>query len=185
MKNQIREDYKNWLLDLTCSWCSEYGDYSLLMDYLYSQPFYSIYPNDENRASDGIEMRFRFIDSLPGLKYTYHDAYLYLTDTCNMLEMMVALARRCEDHIMGDPDIGDRSGYWFWQMIDNMHLSRMNNENFDYRRVEGIINNVLDHNYDKNGNGGLFSVRNKTIDMRRAEIWYQMNWHLGELYDQY
>ena len=185
MKNQIKEDYKNWLLNLTCNWCAEHGNYSQLMMYLYSQPFYSVYPNDGNRASDGIEMRFRFIESMPDLTYTYHDAYRYLTDSCNMLEMMTALARRCEDHIMGDPEIGDRAKNWFWGMIVNMHLDRMDDEHFDFNRTKRIVTNVLEHNYDRNGNGGLFSVNDKKIDMRKAEIWYQMNWHLGELFDQY
>lgn len=185
MKNQIRNDYKNWLIGLTCSWCSSHGNYTRLMEYLYSREFIPVYCNDENRAKDGIEMRFRFVEStgIPG--YSYRDVYNYLTDGCSMLEMMAALARRCEDHIMGDPDIGDRSGVWFFDMITNMHLDEMSDEHFDISIAEQIVDNVINHNYAPNGDGGLFSINNPNIDMRKAEIWYQMNWHLGEIYDRY
>ena len=186
MRSRIEDDYRNWLIDLTCNWCSNHGHYRNLMTYLYSRDFVCFYPNDENRAQDGLELRFRFVESPAGSKYTYHDVYNYMPDArCNMLEMMTALAQRCEDHIMGDPDIGDRSGVWFFNMIANMHLAGMTDEFFDILTVERAVTNVIEHNYARNGDGGLFSVRNPAIDMRTAEIWYQMNWYLGELYDQY
>lgn len=186
MKLKIREDYRNWLVALTSSWCARYGrSYTRLMEYLYSRDFYSVYANDMNRIQDGVEIRFRFIESFTGAHYTYRDVYKYLTHECNMLEMMAALAEKCEDHIMGDPEVGDRSGEWFWGMIVNSHLDRMSDDCFDISEVERKVNNIIDRNYAKNGDGGLFSVRNPDIDMRYAELWYQINWYLGELYDQY
>lgn len=186
MKDRIRSDYKNWLISLTNKWCSKSGsNYYKLMEYLYLRDFTSIYPNDCNRVQDGIEMRFHFIEVCGNPEYTYHDVYRYLTHNCNMLEMMAALAQKCEDHIMGDPEIGDRSGEWFWGMINNTHLNGMTDENFDISRVEQQVDNIIDHKYEKNGNGGLFSVKDPSIDMRYAELWYQMNWYLGEFYDQY
>lgn len=186
MWNQIRNDYKNWLIGLTNSWCSIEGkSYLMLMDYLYSCPFTSSYANDCNRVQDGEDMRFRFVEAFMERNYTYHDVYKYLTHDCNMLEMMAALAQKCEDHIMGDPEVGDRSGEWFWGMLKNTHLDSMSDECFDICEVEKIVSNIINHKYDRNGDGGLFSVKNPQIDMRRAELWYQMNWYLGELYDQY
>ena len=61
----------------------------------------------------------------------------------------------------------------------------MSDDCFDISEVERKVNNIIDRNYAKNGDGGLFSVRNPDIDMRYAELRYQMNWYLGELYDQY
>lgn len=185
MKNQIRNDYANWLISLAYKWCCNYGSFKKLMEYLYFHDFTSLYANDGNRIQDGIEMRFRFIEACDNPDYTYHDVYKYLTHNCNILEVMIALARRCEDHIMGDPDAGDQSGVWFWGMIRNMHLDHMTDENYSEMEVEQRVNDMLSHNYKKNGDGGLFSVRNPNIDMRQAEIWYQMNWHLGEIYDQF
>lgn len=191
MRNQIRDDYKNWLIGLTNSWCSSASgnSYLSLMEYLYSCPFTSVYANDCNRVQDGIDMRFRYIESLDSgpdfLKYSYNDVFIYLTHDCNMLEMMTALAQKCEDHIMGDPEIGDRSGEWFWGMIKNTHLDTLSDECFDILEAGRIVNNIINHNYCRDGDGGLFSVKSPDIDMRTAELWYQMNWYLGEMYDQY
>lgn len=41
---------------------------------------------------------------------------------CSVLEMIIALAIRLEEHIMDDPDIGNRTGQWFWDMIVSLGL---------------------------------------------------------------
>lgn len=176
MSSKIRDDYYNWLVDLTCGWCSHYGDYSDLMDYLYARQFTWVIPRDENRASDGFEMRYRFVEQ--NSEYTYRDVYLYLTHPCNLLEMMTALASRCEEHIMGDPSVGDNTGFWFWGMIVSMHLDQMCNSEFDEPYVEEVVTNMLERKYQKNGDGGLFCIDDPSKDMRSAEIWCQLCWYL-------
>lgn len=175
---QMEEDYYIWLKGLASDWCSAYGSFDKLMSYLYSRTFVCEIPNDNNRAADGLEMRMRFVEETDG--YTYRDVHLYLTQPCNMLEMMVALARRCEDYIMSDPDVGDRSGVWFWEMITSMHLDQMTDDIFDGNHAEDAVNMVLEHTYQRNGDGGLFTIADPDRDMRDAEIWYQMNWYLAE-----
>lgn len=181
MKSKIREDYCAWLVDLTCSWCSYHGNYRELMSYLYFRQFIPIMPNDNNRASDGLDLRFRFVEQAVESEYSYRDVYLYLTGPCSVLEMMAALARRCEDHIMGDPSVGDNTGKWFWEMITNMHLDQMTDENFDEERVEEIVDTMLDRKYAKDGDGGLFRIHDDSKDMRIVEIWCQLTWYLSEL----
>jgi len=183
MKSKISEDYYNWLVDLTCDWCSSHGDFSELMSYLYFRTFTYIIPNDSNRASDGFETRFRFIEQ--SNYYTYRDVYLYMNGPCNVLEMMTALAIRCEDHIMGDPSGGSRTDFWFWEMITNMHLDQMTNDNFDEMLVEELVSNMLERRYEKDGTGGLFKIHDPTKDMRNVEIWCQLNWYLNEYMENY
>ena len=80
---------------------------------------YSI-PMDGNRAEDGVDLRYRF-----GYENGYSSSMIsvYLDNRmCSVLEMMIALAIRCEEHIMDDPDIGNRTGQWFWNMIVNLGL---------------------------------------------------------------
>ena len=175
---QMEADYYIWLKNLASEWCSANGSYDCLLSYLYSRAFNSDIPTDSNRAADGLELRLRFAESTE--EYTYRDVYLYLTQPCNMLEMMVALARRCEDYIMSDPDVGDRSGVWFWEMITSMHLDKMTDDIFDGNIAEEAVNTVLNHLYQPNGDGGLFTISDPNHDMRDAEIWYQMNWYLAE-----
>ena len=179
MKSKIREDYFNWLVDLTCDWCSKYGNYSRLMSYLYSRQFTYFILNDANRASDGMEVRFKFVEQHPD--YNYKDVYLYLAHPCNVLEMMTALASRCEDHIMGDPSDDDHTGVWFWEMITNMHLDPMTDEHFNERKAEAIVNNMMEHKYQKDGDGGLFLIHDKHKDMRKVELWCQLSWYLSEI----
>ena len=95
--------------------------------------------------------------------------------------MMVALAIRCEEHIMGDQDIGDRTGLWFWGMIENLGLLSMTDTAFNKRRVDEIIDIFLNREYKRNGEGGLFTVKNHRDDLRTVEIWYQLMWYLNEI----
>jgi hypothetical protein len=134
---------------------------------------------DGNRAEDGMDLRYRFgyINSLEEPEIA-----VYLDDRpCSILEMMIALAIRCEEQIMGDPDIGDRTGKWFWMMIDNLGLSNMDDNHYDENYINKVIRRFLDRAYDKNGNGGLFKIKGFHNDIRNVEIWYQMMWYLDEI----
>jgi hypothetical protein len=95
--------------------------------------------------------------------------------------MMVALAIECEVTIMDDPNIGDRTGQWFWGMIVNLGLGSMTDYKFDDIYVEGVVRRFLDREYEPNGKGGLFTVKNCRYDLRTVEIWNQMCWYLGTI----
>ena len=106
----------------------------------------------------------------------------YLDDRpCSVLEMLIALAMRCEEHIMDDPDIGNRTGQWFWSMITNLGLGSMTDAKFDRVKINHVILIFLDRKYKPNGEGGLFTVRNCPRDLRTIEIWYQMCWYLDDI----
>jgi hypothetical protein len=109
------------------------------------------------------------------------DIYDILDGPCTVLEMMIALANRCEETIMDDPDIGDRTGQWFWGMITNMGLGSMSDDRYDRRYVEYVITRLLDREYEPDGTGGLFTVRDCDRDMRDVEIWYQLCWYLDSI----
>ena len=134
---------------------------------------------DGNRAEDGVDLRYRF-----GYEYGFDNSAVAdcLDDKdCSVLELMVALAIRCEEHIMDNPDIGDRTGKWFLDMIVNLGLEKMTDDHFDKRYVERILHRVLNREYGRNGDGGLFTVHHSRIDMRSVEIWYQAMWYLDEV----
>jgi hypothetical protein len=95
--------------------------------------------------------------------------------------MMVALAVRCEEWIMDDAAMGNRIGQWFWGMLNNLGLSSMNDSKFDRDYVDDAIARLLNREYEPDGRGGLFTVRNCDRDMRTVEIWCQLSWYLGSI----
>lgn len=82
---------------------------------------------------------------------------------------------------MDDPDVGDRTGQWFWGMIKNLGLGSMTDARFDEEYVESVIERFLNREYEPDGRGGLFRIRNCTEDLRNVEIWYQMCWYLDTI----
>lgn len=174
----INKQYFDWMYTLVCDGMySSRVSYRTLLCYLHHQEFVYSIGMDGNRAEDGINLRYRF-----AYECNYRDAMIaaYLDDRpCSILEMMVALAIRCEEHIMDDPDLGNRTGRWFWDMIDSLGLGTMSDSRFNTRLVDEIIDRFLNREYKPNGEGGLFTVENSRRDMRDVEIWYQMCWYLN------
>lgn len=169
---RMAEEYFRWM----CRLVSGKPHYRRLLAFLHGVEFTYTIPMDSNRAEDGVELRYRF-----GRDLGYGDVQIAScldVRPCSVLEMMVALAIRCEEHIMGDPDIGDRTGKWFWGMVDSLGLSHMTDREFDIDHVRHVVRRFLAREYGKDGRGGLFLVHGCRRDLRRAEIWYQMCWYL-------
>ena len=173
----IKHEYFEWMYNLVYRRTRiNHSSYKELLWFLYNTEFTFTIPRDSNRAADGVDLRYRF-----ALERGY-DISECLSGPCNVLEMLVALAIQCEDHIMYDPDSGDRTGKWFWDMIANLGLGFMSDDRFDERFVEEKVSIFLNREYEPNGDGGLFTVENCRYDMRTVEIWYQMNWYLSSKY---
>jgi len=139
---------------------------------LFNEDFFTIMDMDDNRLRDGIELRYRFSDEA-NIPIRVIDKKLDV-DTCSVLEMMVALAIRMEDSVLGDPDYGDRTNMWFWTMVKTLGLYDMTDDNIDYEYVKHTIARFINRDFDRDGNGGLFTVRNTRQDFRDIEIWQQM-----------
>ena len=174
--------YSQWLISLTYGLLEEegYGSYGSLCRYLHSREFYYEIDGDERRAEDGIDFRTR---------YSYVSEYSiddieYALDSmkCSVLEMMVALAFRCEEQIMKDQEVGDRVAVWIFSMLRSLKIDGMEDGCFDKAFVEEAITNFLNHDYSPDGNGGLFYVPEHRGDFRETEIWYQMHQYLHRYY---
>lgn len=177
-KNDISNAYFEWMRELVCK--NRFGDnisFDKLLRYLYDTEFTYSIRKDGSRADDGINLRYRFPYELDGIE----DIGRYLDGPCNMLEMMLSLAIRCEETIMNNPLYGDRTSQWFWGMITSLGLGSMEDSNFDQDYIEFVIHRFLKRKYEPNGKGGLFIIRGCEKDLRKVDIWCQMCWFLDTI----
>ena len=166
--HDLSERYFNHLVGLV----GEY-DHRYLLLALYRTDYVWEYPLDQNREQDGIELRFHYAEKF-GIDYRYLEHELG-TKPCSVLEMIIALALRIENEYMANDIYDDRTGHWFWNMINSLGLLTYSDNNFDLDKVEEIVFKFLHHQYLPNGAGGLFYMPQPDMDMRKAQIWDQMN----------
>lgn len=152
--------------------------YQTLLKRLHSEPFVWSIEDDRNRAADGINLRKEFGALIGAEPLTFA---LENPQPCTVLEMMVALARRCELQIMEDPFSGSRIGRWFKTMINSLGLRYEVDGLYDKKYADYIIESFLLREYNSNGDGSLFYVGGTDKDMREMSIWYQMNLYLCSL----
>ena len=151
-----------------------------LLRRLHDIEFISLLARDENRAEDGMDLRWRYVCErvVPDRQ---EFILLSLDGPCSVLEMIMALAIRCEENIMDDPTKGDRTGQWFWGMLANMGLSGMTDDRYDEMYIDMIVDRFLMRQYSKDGKGGLFTVRDCDVDLRDVEIWHQLCYFLDTI----
>lgn len=167
----MTDPYYNWLIGLI-------GDdyirrnYQKLLWKLYATQYIWELDYDRNRAQDGVYLRSIFRTET-GL----------ITDEnkpCSVLEMFVALARRAENDIMHDPDFGDRSGKWFWIMMQNLGLDVYDDYHYFDNEVDRILDIFVHRRYGNTGVGGAFRMQNPVHDLRKNDLWWQMNTYLEQ-----
>ena len=139
ISNRIRNDYFNWMYDMVC--VNQSKTYYELFHFLDQVEFVAVMPMDVNRAEDGRNFRYRFGYETGVPSYQISDSFG--PSPCSLLEMMVALAHRCEEQIMRDSKYGDRTNVWFWEMIKTLGLDDMYDGNFDPLTASHIVYTFL------------------------------------------
>ena len=176
----VKAEYFRWLCDLV-DIEQEDRSYSILARDLFRKEFVALVKHDENRASDGLELREEY------LREINYPKYVEIEGECSVLEMLIALARRIDFETSDPYDLNntvDRTSYWFWEMIDNLGLIEFSDDCYvEYDgsfMVDAIVDRWLDREYSWDGNGGIFPLKYTNEDQRDVEIWYQMNMYLNE-----
>lgn len=155
--------------------------YWILLHKLFSMSFYTENALDKNRIYDGEKLRDKWIEVEAELGHEYFPSQLDFP--CSVLEVMIGLSLRIEEDVMQDPDRGDRTRFWFWQMIHNLGFDDFDDRNITESKLDEIyvrVHNMLERNYDKFGHGSLWPVEHPREDMREIDIWYQMHEFLRE-----
>ena len=171
--------YYEWLIRQVEDIQHPYERYTRLFKFLADTRFRWTHPYDANRAEDGLYLRYMYESTVDERDQFFGDIPPWAT----LLETLVALAIRCENEIMYDPDEGDRTNIWFWTMMDNAGLS-ISDTRFDEELAENIVEKIMKNAYEDDGRGGLFpchfygsKVSQKVSQM---DIWQQMNVFMNE-----
>lgn len=173
-ENQVENEYFEWLYNYVCKGRVNIRiSYKKLFMLLHDIDFDFYIRNDVNRARDGVDLRYRF-----AMLKDDESIMDILDRPCSVLEMMVALAIRCEETIMDDPRYGNRTGQWFWNMLTNLGIGFMTDEKFNRKLAIEKIYIFLERRYDPDGKGGLFYIKECKEDLRDVEIWTQLCWYL-------
>lgn len=135
--------------------------------------FVAVVPFDENRVADARDMKYEFLaeaeDEAGDPDWT--------RSPVSMLEVLIVLSRQLAFE-MDDP-----VAPWFWHLIETLQLEHFNDREYDNHAQEAIANTidrVIWRNYEPDGRGGLFPLRNPREDQRKVELWYQLNAYLLE-----
>lgn len=167
------EDYYYWLTDLLNDDNIRSTYYKLLWEMLETEFTWSV-PYDSNRASDGLYLRRQYLRETGTI--------LNVSGGCSVLEMFVAMCRRCEDELMHDPDLGDRTGVWFMDILENLGLDYYDDYHYDRAAVCEIMRVFLERKYDMCGFRGPFYAHKTCADFRKMDLWWQLNAYLEENY---
>lgn len=178
----LEDEYYNWMYSLVCNQSRELS-FHKLMSFLHNTKFEVLMKKDDDRVQNAIDFRYRFgCDngySREEIKYNLSDRL----ETCSILEIMISLSFKIENCIMDDPDYGNRTGQWFWNMIVSLGLGSMDDSHFNERYVSNILFRFINRDYHPNGKGGLFTLENPYRDLRFVDIWNQAMWYLDENFD--
>lgn len=171
----MANNYLNWLVRKVCN-KEQAKRYSRLFELLNDIEFIWVVDLDQNRVAHAIDMRCKY-EIEHHLDKDYKPA--------SVLEVLVCMAIRCEDCVMGDSDHDNRTDIWFWEMISNCGLNYYSNENYDEDAIIEIVNVFMYREYRRDGsNGGLFYIPGTNKDLRKYDIWMQMMWYLSRLEEE-
>jgi len=142
-------------------------------------------PFDVERARDGKSMRYLFERKMDDYLHEVSGReFIEFEETPeNLLEVLVALAVRIEDTIIGSESEGDRTSQWFWEMISNLGVGYMSDAQFNVDEYNRCVNNFMNYSYDPNGKGCLFRSEIFGIyELANKDIWYQMQAHMNDVF---
>lgn len=171
------DDYRDWLISQVAD--RSHRDYISVLSHLFEREFTWILPMDENRATDGIGLRYEWLTFVGDSDFEELESVFGRTP-CSVLEFLIALSVNWEHEITYDFKKGDRSVEWFWLMLSNLGL--LDYPDYDYNKedVDEIVDIFLERSYEKNGEGGIFPLKTSTIDQTKCEIWIQLQNYLLE-----
>lgn len=177
----ISNEYFEWMYHLVSndSRAKNKISYRKLLIFLNTVAFSPSMEMDYNRLIDAVDFRYKFAN-----ENGYPNLYIkniFDSNTCSVLEMMIALSYKVEEQITDNYLYGNRTGQWFWSMITSLGLNSMDDKAFDQNYCKYVLDIFMNRDYSPNGKGGLFTLERPYRDMRTVDIWTQFMWYLEEI----
>lgn len=175
-KRVTAEDYIRWLeaqlRDEHSNWDHSYEGVTITM---FNKPFVQIIAMDDNRMADGMDLRVDYA-RLEHIRPTL----MPNLGPCSFLEVLIALSRRLA--FIG----GGQAPGWAWHLMTNLELDLMVDPltRSKERKVQRIMDTVINRTYSPDGTGGFFPLVRAEDDQTQVEIWYQMNTYIQELHSE-
>ena len=169
-RDYVLDDYFDWLYFKVV----KNNSYRKLLGMLHNMIFRHSVEYDENRAADGVNLRWYYVDE------GGNDEILRWKSECTVLEMLVAAAIQMEK-IMEDPDMDYSMRHWFWMFLENLDLADMTDDRYDKTYIYGRISMFMDRTYDPDGEGNIIYIPDAREDLRDVEIWCQMCWYMDSI----
>lgn len=192
----METSYFQWLCDLVK--CDRgLSSFYLLLGVMYQNAFLIKNKKDENRAEDGMSLRQEYLNEVAPELYSQNDIEDLKSQPCSILEMVIGISKRMAFELVEEEPGDEDFVKYFWEIIDNLGLLDFDDMHFNiigtdpnndeherenWKKVVGILQNLNNRKYDRNGRGGMFPLKNAEKDQRRVEIWYQMQAYIKEKY---
>jgi hypothetical protein len=152
--------------------------YVMLCAFIHGITFKATVPNDDNRASEGRDLRTEFLHTDMARGHFESRAWVEFYDSdATIFEVLVALARRCDFQV----ELGVWE--WFHIFLTNLHLDQFDDNDFsksDRIKISKKINPFNNRTYSPSGAGGIFPLKRPLKDQRTVELWYQMSAYILE-----
>lgn len=179
----VTESYFDWLRSEAFSSITKARKYEGLLRELHDIPFYWTIWSDENRAGDALSFRqYEFLSFQRDLD-TLDQIWLgqWATAAPTVLEVLLGIARRWAYYFDGDVQT------YFGHLFRNMEFDRYPGRVLTGETRQAIRDRVdewLSRQFQPDGRGSPFPVDKSTrldiLDMRKVEIWGQMNAYSAE-----
>lgn len=166
MTEPLEETYFNWLYSKVVhveGTNTPSNNYSHLLQALHSTEFIWLLSGDDNRAADGLDLRYEFLNQVRS-----ELPEPWMEQPCSVLEMFIAFSRRCAFET--EPHARE----WVWTFLQNLGLDELTDAALGVPRVvEEVIDPFIWRTYDANGYGGMFPLNDPQHDQTKLEIYSQ------------
>jgi hypothetical protein len=170
------EGYFEWLWQR-----SEMGPkYHKLLTFLYTIKYVPMLVDDENRRTDGNALIEVYCQEMG---YDLPPVEEFDFSGCTVLEMLLALADRINNELIGDPET-NHAPIWFEQMLENLGIYQYDDDHWDEKACAVKVWNWM----HKRGNVHLFCAPfskkkgekgEKSLDFRKISEWELVNLSLN------